>query len=248
MFMSRLFAGLPGTAADHEPSPIMNGSVMLALQHGDSGPASQEYWVHKSVNLRRPATGHAVYCECNHIFLKSFWRFALDDFGQRAHILHLRRDAVEVARSMAQLSLIPGTPLGNEWYLDWRSPRNQVRVADLLEDQGEFGNDFFRCLWYWYEIEARIERLLRPAVPPESIVPLFWKGKISAEAVLKALDRLQLNYDADAVRRLCRERVNEQRQRKERSGTPAIPLGEASEMAKAFVTALEQRLGQLPGR
>jgi len=136
---------------------------------------------------------------------------------------------------------VPGTAPGNDWYIDWRAPTNRIQVPDLLKKGGPFDHDFYRCLWYWYEIEARIALDLAPALPPDALIPLNWKGVIEGEAVLAMLDRLDRPHDRTAVMDMCTRPMNRLRRRKERHGVPAIPWDEAQAMASEFRAALEQR-------
>ena len=46
------------------------------------------------------------------------------------------------------------------------APLNRIRIADAL-DAGEFSHPFYKGLWYWFEIETRVQewRQRLPAVP-----------------------------------------------------------------------------------
>ena len=68
--------------------------------------------------------------------------------------------------SIYRLQRQPGTESGNNWWLDYRAPLNRIRIADAL-DAGEFSHPFYKGLWYWFEIETRVQewRQRLPAVP-----------------------------------------------------------------------------------
>ena len=120
-FLQRVFSTVPGCTALHEAWPIMQEHVLRAWNEGEEWLARRTLWVQKSVNIRRATGENDLYVETNHLFIKSFASMAIQDFGQRLRIIHLRRDPVSVARSMVQLGAVPGTPHGNDWYLDYRA-------------------------------------------------------------------------------------------------------------------------------
>jgi hypothetical protein len=164
--LTKLFAAVPGCRAAHEAHPTMNGSVLLAASSGDTELADRVYRRVKSVNIRRAALGQRYYFEGNHLFIKTFACNAVADFGRRIAVVHLVRPAVEVANSIYQLGDYPGTERGNYWWLDFKAPTNLLAMADILESDPEFSHPFYKALWYWHEVEARIAawRARMPAV------------------------------------------------------------------------------------
>ena len=163
--LTRIFAGIPGCRALHEPYPVMNAEVLKAASYGDSD-ALKRFYRDKSINILRAAAGYRYYLEANHLFIKTFIEHAARDFGNRLAVIHLVRPPLEVAMSIYRLQRQPGTESGNVWWLDYRAPLNRIRIADVL-DAGEFSHPFYKGLWYWFEIETRVQewRLRLPAVP-----------------------------------------------------------------------------------
>lgn len=163
--LTRIFAGIPGCRALHEPYPIMNGEVLRAASYGDSDSLKRFYRA-KSINILRAAAGYRYYLEANHLFIKTFIEHAARDFGNRLSVIHLVRPPLEVAMSIYRLQRQPGTRSGNSWWLDHHAPLNRIRIADVL-DAGEFSHPFYKGLWYWFEIETRVQewRQRLPAVP-----------------------------------------------------------------------------------
>jgi hypothetical protein len=163
--LTRIFAGIPGCRALHEPYPVMHGEALRAANYGDSD-ALDRFYRAKSINILRAAAGYQYYLEANHLFIKTFVAHAAREFGRRLAVIHLVRPALEVATSIYRLHRQPGTESGNRWWLDYRAPLNRIRIADALE-VGEFSHPFYKGLWYWFEIEMRVrewrERL--PTVP-----------------------------------------------------------------------------------
>lgn len=162
--LARIFAGIPGCHALHEPYPVMNDEALRAASYGDSD-ALERFYLAKSINILRAAAGYRYYLEANHLFIKTFVAQAARDFGKRLAVIHLVRPPLEVATSIYRLSRQPGTETGNRWLLDYRAPLNRIRIADALD--GEFSHLFYRGLWYWFEIESRVQewRQRLPAIP-----------------------------------------------------------------------------------
>jgi hypothetical protein len=163
--LTRIFAGIPGCRALHEPYPVMNYEVLKAASYGDS-EALKRFYRDKSINILRAAAGYRYYLEANHLFIKTFIEHAARDFGNRLAVIHLVRPPLEVAMSIYRLQRPPGTESGDNWWLDYRAPLNRIRIADAL-DVGEFSHPFFKGLWYWFEIETRVQewRQRLPDIP-----------------------------------------------------------------------------------
>jgi hypothetical protein len=163
--LTRIFAGIPSCRALHEPYPVMHDEVLRAASYGNSD-ALDRFYRAKSINILRAAAGYRYYLEANHLFIKTFVAHAARDFGNRLAVIHLVRPPLEVATSIYRLHRQPGTESGNRWWLDYRAPLNRIRIADAL-DAGEFSHPFYKGLWYWFEIETRVQewRQRLPAVP-----------------------------------------------------------------------------------
>ena len=141
----------------------MNDEALRAASYGDS-EALDRFYRSKSINILRAAAGYQYYLEGNHLFIKTFVAHAAREFGDRLAVIHLVRPALEVATSIYRLQRQPGTESGNRWWLDYRAPLNRIRIADALE--GEYSHPFYKGLWYWFEIETRVQewRQRLPAV------------------------------------------------------------------------------------
>jgi hypothetical protein len=105
----------------------------------------------------RAAAGHSHYIETNHLFIKTFAEHAIDYFGDRIRIVHLRRDPAAVALSFYRLGEVAGRgDVERRYMLDPLASDNIVPGAFLFEPNSPYGHEFYRNLWYWYEVEARI--------------------------------------------------------------------------------------------
>jgi hypothetical protein len=153
-----IFSRLSSCTALHEPYPIMNNNILLAASYGDEQRVNRFYKIRKSVNIRRHAAGSEYYLEANHLFIKTFIKQVVNDFGKRVKVIHLVRNPANVANSIYSLQDQPGTENGNRWWLDYRAPSNLIYIPEVLEGKSEFNHPYYKALWYWFETEARIER------------------------------------------------------------------------------------------
>lgn len=156
MALAKLLNAVPNCKAEHEPYPMMFDEVLKAKAQGDESFVRREYWERKSVNLWRAAVGFDFYCDINHLFVKTYLDYAMTDFGTRVAVVHLVRDPVKVANSIYALQDFPGTEQGNKYWLDYGGVDNLIRLEEMLENDPEFSHPFYKGLWYWYEVEARI--------------------------------------------------------------------------------------------
>lgn len=154
--LARLFATVPSCRAVHEAHPVMNGSLLRDASYGDRENVDRVFRRIKSVNIYRAAVRQRYYFEANHLFIKTFADNAVAEFGQRIAVVHLVRPAIEVANSIYSLLDYPGTDCGNYWWLDFRAPTNVLALSDILSSDTEFSHPFYKALWYWHEIEARV--------------------------------------------------------------------------------------------
>ena len=234
--LTKLFAGVPGCRAVHEAHPIMNGSVLHAASYGDTALADRVYRRVKSVNIRRAAVGHRYYFEANHLFIKTFANNVLADFGRRVVVVHLVRPTVDVARSIYQLRDYPGTERGNYWWLDYKAPTNRLAMADTLESDPEFSHPFYKALWYWHEVEARIADW-RARMPAVTVVDFETKWLNDLGRVCSLLDQLGLQYDTARLATLIGTREHTKDWQKI---DDPLPAQEAEQKAERFRQLLEK--------
>lgn len=165
--LARIFAAMDNCVSFHEPHPDMHGSALINAD-ADSDPYVDFLYRNvKSVNIRRSANGAKYYFESNHMFIKNFHKQVIEDFPGKVKVVHVRRDPVKVANSIYAIGNYPGTSEGNQWWLDPRGMANRIKLCDMLENDPEYRHPFYRCLWYWYEMESRIHEFKSryPSVP-----------------------------------------------------------------------------------
>ena len=191
----------------------------------------------KRVQVLRAACNLDFYLETNHQFLKNFSGPAIDYFGSRLRVIHLRRDPVSVASSFYAIGSIPGkTELGSLYLIDPHRSDNVLPIGDVLDKDPLFSDDLYRCLWYWYEMEARVVRLLE-TYPEISLMHLATDDLNQPDRVKGLLDFLDLSHLADSVLPKVGLRANQKRDEKQRT----VERDKAEEMNQQLSQLLQER-------
>jgi hypothetical protein len=240
--LAKLFSAIPECAAVHEGHPVMNGPVLRAASYGDTALVDRVYRRVKSVNILRAAAGHRYYVEANHLFIKTFIQNAFQDFGGRMAVIHLVRPAAEVAASIYHLDDYPGTERGNYWWLDHRAPSNLIPIAEFLDSGTAFSHPFYKALWYWHEVEARISAW-RAKMPMLKFVRFETRWFNELDKVCTLLDELGIRYEKSPLAAIVGSREHTKEHQK--VGAP-LPAEQTGEMAFKFAQLLERL--ELPRR
>jgi len=236
--LSRILAGVDGAVCYHEPYPIMYNDC-------PDGTDPQKYFARnfskiKRINIRRSAAGYRYYVETNHQFIKNFSSLAVTHFRKKIKIIHLVRRAEAVAGSFYSIGSIPGqTRTGRIYLLDPRSDDNRIQMADLLYADTRFQHDFFKCLWYWYEVETRFKEFLasNPDIP---WIEMRTSDLNKKDALLEMVAKLEIKVDPRRIESLVGTHCNRKTSAKSRE----IPLEQGAEMNRMLLDRMEQRYGK----
>ena len=237
MTLAKLFATVPGCVAMHEAPPIMNGPVLEAANYGNPALIERVYRQIKSINILRASIGHRYYFEANHLFVKTFIQQAVHDFGDRLAVIHLVRPAIEVATSIYRLQDYPGTESGNYWWLDYKAPSNLIQLAHELDSDAEFSHPFYKALWYWHEVEARIYAW-RAQVPSLKVVRFETEWLNDTGKVFELLEGLGIDFDKQTT--ASKVGIREHDKEEQKKGA-ALPAAQAEEMHSRFLALLASR-------
>jgi hypothetical protein len=236
--LARIFAAADNAITLHEPSPIMFSDYTDA--------SSKEAYFRrifrskKRIYIKRAAAGHRYYVETNHQFIKNFINFAIPEFRDKVRIIHMYRDPVAVASSFYSINSIPGRSGSGERYLLHPGEQdNRVDISDLLLSDPEFDHDFYRCLWYWYEIETRIREYKEkyPRIVWHDIQTQQLNDQASLEAMFESLG---IKYDQVKLGRLVGSRANKKTSLKKR----ALAVEDATAMHDRLLAKMEMRYGK----
>lgn len=210
--LSAVFEAADDAVSLHEPYPIMYSDHPPSVEK--EGHFRRLFLSRKRINIRRAAAGYRYYVETNHQFIKSFCGQAIEEFGDRIRVIHLHRDPVSVATSLLAIGSIPGkTPTGRLYLLDPAAEDNTLRIPDLLYGDPRFSHDIFKCLWYCYETEARIEDARR-RYPYVRWHFLRTEQLNDATALRNLFDRLSVSYSPHRLVSLAGMRLNPKTEQK----------------------------------
>lgn len=233
-------AAVDGAVCLHEPHPIMFSDYPR-----ERGIDREEYfrrlfWTLKRTYIKRAAAGHRYYLETNHQFIKNFAVPAVEYFGPKIRIIHLKRDPVSVASSFLAIDSVPAkTQRGHYYMLDPDDSTNLIQIPELWNGSGEFGHDLYKCLWYWYETEARVRAMKRryPAVVWIDITT----EQLNDRTVLKSMfDRLGIPVFPDRLDRAVSIRENLRTEEKKE----IIDRARCEEMDRKLRAKIEQVYGK----
>lgn len=156
--LRKIFSGVKDCVSLHEPYPVMLNSD---IERSRMGNDLISIYDKKLVYIKRAAINKRFYVESNHLLVKNFFHTIADKLPcSKIKIIHLVRDPVKVASSFYMINTIPGkTKNGKLYLIDPSNNNNEIQLSELLEENGEYSHDFYKCLWYWYEVEARINKL-----------------------------------------------------------------------------------------
>jgi hypothetical protein len=162
----------------------------------------------KTIQVLRAAEGSTAYLETNHQFIKNFSSAAVHHFGERLRVLHLVRSAVDVAISFHRISSIPGiTPKGKKYLLDPESDSNCISLQGFSREVPPQRSDILRCLWYWYETEARVARF-RSVHPDVDVRVVRTEELNDYRSTVRLFNDLDLAFDEEQLRTLIGTRAN----------------------------------------
>jgi hypothetical protein len=239
--LTRAFeTAVDGVVCFHEPHPVMFSDYPRG--HGINREVyfRKLFWTLKRTYIKRAAAGHRYYLETNHQFIKNFAASAIEYFGPKIRIIHLKRDPVSVASSFLAIDSVPvKTKRGHFYMLDPDEPTNLIRIPDLWNGSGEFEHDLYKCLWYWYETEARV-RAIKERYPGVIWVDITTE-QLNDRSVLKAMfDRLKIPVSPDRLDRAVA--IRENLRTEEKKGIMDRARGE--EMDRKLRTKIEQVYGK----
>jgi hypothetical protein len=198
MTLTRIFESIDHCASFHEARPDMHGDNLINVD-----PLSDEYvrFVYntiKSVNIRRFSENAKYYFEANHMFIKNLYYFIIKEYGDKVKVIHLYRDPVKVAGSIYMMGNWPGTPDGNAWWFDYRCSFNRIKVLDSLDRDPAFSHNFYKCLWYWYEVEERVKEF-KFKYPNIVVVDIKTEELNDIQKVENMLKTLEIPFDLGRV-------------------------------------------------
>lgn len=165
-----------------------------------------------------------IYCETNHMFIKTFFDVVIKEF-RNVDVIILRRELSHVLKSFVELGYFSSK---NTAWPDWMSsPNAQTRAINCI-DKDENLDQYDLCIAYLLDIEARARRFQReyPQVNTyevcleslchyPDVITFFEKLKITPTGqtremtgrVLNSRKEAKMRYDNFSEIEYCEERI-----------------------------------------
>lgn len=217
----------PAVRSLHEPYPQPSHAVLRALEAGDTGPLEALWRSEKLPRMLWAARGHRVYLETTHLFVHTFTRQALEQFGGRMKLIHLHRDVARTAQSFLGRGQ---DPLDNPWLIHPAAPGTVLDLGDALLPGGAFDDHYLRLVWYCHEVHARALRFAARH-PQVALFDLATEDLNDTAAMTRLMEWIGVEPDPAVLAR-CGLRSNASDRR------PAAPAG----LDAGRLAALEERI------
>ncbi len=211
--LTTILKSIDGAITYHEPHPIMVNNPQLK-RDDQFFHLVRRFESLKKVYIRRAAIGHKVYVETNHLFIKNFCYPAAIEFKEKMKVIHLYRDPISVAASFFNIGSIPGETEAGMTYLCAPSDRDNVlQLNEFIETYEGTDKSMMKCLWYYYEIEARTKRF-HSIFPDIKMSHIQTKELSDFDAVLRLFSELEIEYDENTLKSVIGTHLNQKSTRK----------------------------------
>jgi hypothetical protein len=227
---SQYLAELLGTAEEvtsfHEAEPPMNGSFLHMINElpYDRTVKKRRIKCNAIKKILNGLPAGQIYCETNHMFIKTFFDVVIKEF-RNVDVIILRRELSHVLKSFVELGYFSSK---NTAWPDWMSsPNAQTRAINCI-DKDENLDQYDLCIAYLLDIEARARRFQReyPQVNTyevcleslchyPDVITFFEKLKITPTGqtremtgrVLNSRKEAKMRYDNFSEIEYCEERI-----------------------------------------
>lgn len=160
---SEYLAGLLGSTNEvtsyHEAEPTMTGKYLHMINDATYTDSFQKRQI-KVKMIKKIIRGFPlaeIYCETNHMFIKTFFDVVLEAF-KKVEVIILRRELALMLKSFIELNYFSWQ---NKIWPDWMSSPNATTAAVPCIASDKEMDQYDRCIAYLVDIEARSERFKR---------------------------------------------------------------------------------------
>jgi len=218
---SGYLAELLGTAeqvtAYHEAEPTMTGAYLDMINKQPYGETfrSRRIKEHAIRKISRTLPPGGIYCETNHMFIKTFFDVIVRGF-ENVELVVLRRDLSHVLKSFIELGYF--SPKNTAWP-DWMSSPNAVTASLPCIGADHELDQYDLCIGYLFDMEARTLRFQReyPQVPTHEVRIEDLSSYNKVEALFSALRIVP----TAATRELTGQRIKARTKSKKAYDNPA---------------------------
>lgn len=210
--ISDVFSKAQEVRSLHEPYPTMYANQSdLPLKHQQRLSLQKR----KHLNILKASRKKFAYIESNHMFIKTFFDVAYNLLPlDKIKLIHVSRDPFSVASSFYSIDSIPGKPpTGDRFLLDPFGPGNLIDLSKELNSD-VYSHDFFKCLWYWYEVEERIAEAKKRTSKRVEWLELKTKDLNSSEKIKELVSFVGLSDTIKKTDELVGVRSNQKKPQK----------------------------------
>ena len=157
---SNYLSELLGTAEEvihyHEPNPKMKGKYLTMINQSDytKSFAKRKLKVSGIKDILLQLPDEKIYCETNHLFIKTFFDVVVEDFP-KIEVIILRRYLPKVLKSFIELGYF--SERNSHWKF-WMSSPNAATAAIPCIDVDQNLDQWDLSIAYLIDIEARAKR------------------------------------------------------------------------------------------
>ena len=211
-YLSKVLGSAKQVRSFHEADPTMSGEYLHWINHK---PYAETFAMRqcKAIALRKlldDLPSQAIYCETNHMFIKTFFDVVVDAFGAQIEVILLRRNLASVLKSFLELGYFSDQ---NEVWPNWMSSPNAVTAAIPCIDADDHLDPCDRSIAYLIDIEARALRFCQD-YPHIKVHPVRLESFSRFEYVMQVFDQLRL-IPTDKTRELAQKTFNTKEKRKQ---------------------------------
>jgi hypothetical protein len=234
--LCRIFNAAEGAICFHETPPVM---LNICPKNVDRQKYFDRLFFRKKIiEIKKNSIGYRYYIETNHMFAKTFYRQAIKSFGDKIKIIHLKRDPVKVATSFYRIGSIPGkTYRGKLYLLDPNDSYNLLPIPNILNSE-EFNDDLYKCIWYWYEMEARIQKM-KIDYPRVKFYQINIESLNNFDKSYHMFNSLEIRVDVEKLKNL----VGVQSNRKDDENINKISLEKSRLMHEKLFNKMKEKFG-----
>ncbi|NEP78368.1 MAG: hypothetical protein F6K17_01890 [Okeania sp. SIO3C4] len=233
---SNYLSELLGTAEEiisyHEPSPSMTGDYLSMINKFDYATSFSKRKFKSSAikDILLGIPDGKIYCETNHMFIKTFFDVVAQDFP-KIEVIILRRYLPKVLKSFIELGYFSDK---NQAWKFWMSSPNAATAAipcidvDLNLDQWDLS------IAYLIDIEARAKRF-QQEYPGISTYEVRLEELNNFARVESLFDRLKIT-PTDATKKMYTQQINQRKETKKKySGEEDISLLHCQERIEQYL-------------
>lgn len=196
----------------HEPVPSMNGFYLNLINEKKYAEtfSQRRYKSHAIKNILLKLPEEKIYCETNHMFIKTFSDVIVNDF-KKTEVIILRRQLARVLKSFIELGYF--SEKNNNWTF-WMSSPNAVTSAIQCIDSDENMDQYDLCIAYLIDIEARALRF-KQQYPNVKVHEIRLEALQNFDNVKILFNELNIKL-TKATENMASQKINERQQRKKR--------------------------------